>query len=794
MAKISTYVDTCTGLTDSCAAALSIDAWSQVSSSCFLDIKPYAFRLLTSQQVAVMPFQYFDRISSDQLKGFSSPGCTGFTSNHFSKLATGDYNSDACGGIQPSCIKAILSSVFSGLNGKCAGSLSTAALGALSWDQVNAMPDDPFAVIDSTHIAAINVSACAGFKSTQFQKLATGPYNNDACSGFRSDCIAVVPVDAFSGLSVACAKFITGLSGLGHDQLAVIPDATIAVLDSTQLTSLNASACSGFTGPQLKQLATGDYNSDACSGIQAECSRHIPSLALQQISASCANFISASALAVFSKDQIANFNVKAFQNLGSTQLSLLKSQSCSGITANQMAVLASGSYVSDACSGFTSDCISGILPTSMASISDLCIEFISAAAMSGMTAPQISSIMAHSVSLLDSSQLAGLSPSACSGFTGDQITAFGTGTYAAGACSGLQGACLASFSSSDLFSRFTRNCINDLHSDVFKSTSKADVLAISTDGMSGMTGSHFYSIVTTLGSGIADEFSSDKLAQVDLEEISFFHSYYFNTGYLRPDSSRTTMNLSWNWLQLSFAVDSSASSITANAYKSLSTHVHLSGLRAGHTPNIPDELFAALTEINVFASDFVSAITVSQIRNTSCEAFESSFPYVDYLSHQNGALQNVTPKQLYALFSTALFYEAALLDCQRFLQYLSNPQRLAMIQAGLDVDFDKCPYRSPITAQFSEADQGVCKGAPLPGPTHATFNPVTFNPPPSGGGTGTGGGHGGGTGTGGGNGGSSSEWIIPVVLSVVVVSGIVGFAFWKRRQAANNYQAIPSGP
>jgi len=181
--------------------------------------------------------------------------------------------------------------------------------------------------------------------------------------------------------------------------------------------------------------------------------------------------------------QLSSIPVAAISGMSSTQLSYIPADAATGFSVAQVAKL-TGTYSTDACSGFTAAVMYSIPATVYSGFLPGCVGIIHSEALSQWTSEQLSNLTSIAARGF-TSNIAGLNPSAFAGFSSAQLGIL-KNSYSTDACGNLLPNQIA-FMPPAAFSGWNRNCVFLLKSMAFSSITAAQMSFFPPDGAKGLT-------------------------------------------------------------------------------------------------------------------------------------------------------------------------------------------------------------------------------------------------------------------------------------------------------------------
>jgi hypothetical protein len=488
------------------------------------------------------------------------------------------------------------------------------------------LPSQSFSQVKSEQWAAINSSACNGFRystASNFNATSGGgltadclsqfSYTSDGlggCSGFQAGFVGSINPDAFAGWTAECTK--------------QLPSQAFAQVKSEQWAAMNSTGCNGFRystvsnfnstsggGMTAACLSQFSYTSDGlggCSGFQAGFVGSINPDAFAGWTAECTKQLPSQAFSLVYGEQFAKINPVACSGFRYSTASNFGALSGTQLTA---ACLSQFSYTSDGlggCSGLQAAFIGNVNP----------------AAFAGWTAECTGQLPSQSFSQVKSEQWAAINSSACNGFrystvsnfnvtsggglTADCLSQFSYTSDGLGGCSGLQAGFVGEISP-QAFSGFKPDCISAAPSMAFSLVTSDQFAAITASSCNGFRYSHAANFPPSAAPGVqiaclaAFSSTSDGLGGCSGLQGPF-------VGQMVPSTFEAFKEE---------CVAIGTSSIFAQINSTQMSHITplaFKGLHSNQVTNVPDEAWtgSSKSQLSYLTSDGFSGLRASSLK------------------------------------------------------------------------------------------------------------------------------------------------------------------------------------
>jgi hypothetical protein len=137
-------------------------SFEELTSSCLHSFSSSGLSGLNAAQIGAMPGAAFAAFA--ECGSLMPAACAGFTAAQFAKMAT-SYPNSQCDSCKAACVAQFNGSALASLSKPCFTSLTAAAIGGLTADQLKYVAAADFASF--ANLGAFNQSACAGLTAAQ---------------------------------------------------------------------------------------------------------------------------------------------------------------------------------------------------------------------------------------------------------------------------------------------------------------------------------------------------------------------------------------------------------------------------------------------------------------------------------------------------------------------------------------------------------------------------------------------------------------------------------------------------
>eukprot|EP01122_Echinamoeba_exundans_P009772 TRINITY_DN3515_c0_g1_i1.p1 TRINITY_DN3515_c0_g1~~TRINITY_DN3515_c0_g1_i1.p1 ORF type:complete len:1049 (-),score=179.87 TRINITY_DN3515_c0_g1_i1:50-3172(-) len=657
-ALTSTYsADACGGLSAAGFPLIPATAFAQISSSCIgISPKP-SWAGATKEQVQTLTGTQCSGFNSGQMTYLSAAGYSGLSQDCVNKFSY-TYSVDACAGLNATGLAAMAPAAFAGFTSGC----------------LNLSPSGAFSLVTSEQISNLNAAACTGFSARAMQGLSAGGYAGlsaacvgnlpytytvDGCHGISSDGLASMTTAAFAGFTSGCLGAVPGAAfvNASAEQIANLSPAGCGGISKSVMVNLNPPAYGGFQSACLAQLPY-TYSVDGCQGFSTAGFPYIQASQTNGINRGCMGVIPGSAFINATAAQIAGLSESGCSGMSKSQMANMNDAAYSGFQSACLAALPY-TYSVDACAGFTASGTARIAPTQIGGIQRSCLSVAPSTTFSLASAELIAGLSASGCSGLTAGQMTNMNGSAYAGFTATCVTNFAY-TYTSDACPGIAPAYLPNMTPA-AFAGFTAGCVGEFRSGVvaaitvdqikalpaascvgfdylwamqpatFTAMSLAQISALSTYGISSLTGAQFVELLTRWGNELllAGGWTQAQLSRPVLTSALYVKQAAVSGGVTRfvplpTDWAAFSCKITW----LHFALFSSdpASGWDADIIKTInsipdqqcnapkSALPSFAGMRADQAKNLTPNGAAALTDLQAqyLINDTVAAFGKDQ--------------------------------------------------------------------------------------------------------------------------------------------------------------------------------------
>ncbi|KAG2374551.1 hypothetical protein C9374_010570 [Naegleria lovaniensis] len=212
----------CAGFSGTCLQAVRPSEFSGFFSDCLHQLDPKVFQYFNVEQVQNLRAESFKGMTGYQIYNFKPETCQAFSSNQLSQLQP--ENNQACTGFRPDCIRNVPPIAFYGFSGKC----------------FTSFPKETLMAVQAQQLEQVNPTTCSSFNYHTVD-----PFNskdNQVCSGFTSQCLSQIGLDAMMGMNAQC--------------FSQIPPSSLQGLNKYFIQNINIGAFAGATANQFAALYT----------------------------------------------------------------------------------------------------------------------------------------------------------------------------------------------------------------------------------------------------------------------------------------------------------------------------------------------------------------------------------------------------------------------------------------------------------------------------------------------------------------------------------------------------------
>ena len=364
------YSNSCQGLTEACAAAITPAGLSGLTGNCAMYIHVDFVRQLSAEQVHALQPNTLAALGYS-LRGLNT-SCSGIRKEQTHAM-TG-----TCQYLTDECAVAMTFDAISRFSTLCAAMLSRGFVEALNATQVSALSPDAFGALDERVLPYLS-SSCAGLNSSHTSHIPMIRSNDkpavSGCSFLSYDCARAMTPEALSGLSPVCAEYLPPsiASAFSAQQIGALQPTTFSEL-ILEGVALLQETCSGITAEQMKQLGGGPSGEGSnCQAFTPRCASSLSLDAVSNIQPGCLRAVSAEFMRSLYADQVTAIPAPSFAGLHLDNIRGLLS--CEKLTRTQVSYLAAENP--RACGGLEQSCLQLIPPKSFAGFRNDCtVDFI----------------------------------------------------------------------------------------------------------------------------------------------------------------------------------------------------------------------------------------------------------------------------------------------------------------------------------------------------------------------------------------------------------------------------------